>query len=75
MERIKLKPHLQKIVNYIRKHGSVTVREATLSKELNTVELRKRISEINRAKGYEFIAGTYEPNRDGGQHKRYRLCK
>ena len=75
MERIKLKPHLQKIVNYIRKHGSVTVREATLSKELNTVELRKRISEINRAKGCEFITGTYEPNRDGGQHKRYRLCK
>ena len=67
--------HLQKIVNYIRKHGSVTVREATLSKELNTVELRKRISEINRAKGYEFISGTYEPNHDGGQHKRYRLCK
>lgn len=75
MERIKLKPHLQKIVNYIRKHGSVTVREATLSKELNTVELRKRISEINRAKGYEFISGTYEPNHNGGQHKRYRLCK
>lgn len=59
----------EKILHYMRKHGSITAREAML--ELEIYRLGARIWDL-RHDGHH-ITSTFETSKNGKHYKRYRL--
>lgn len=64
-----MKPQHNRILEALRQSGGSTT--VQMQRELNIVDVRKRISEL-RQMGY-FIRDSKEPNATSGSHKRYCL--